>query len=493
MFTKVLVANRGEIAVRIMRTLREMNVGTVAVYAQPDQSAPHVNAADEATAIGGQTPAASYLNVEGLVEAARNCGADAIHPGYGFLSENATFARACESAGIAFIGPAADVIEAMGDKIVARRSMADAGVPILPGCDWAETPTSEDAAARAVEIGYPVLVKAAAGGGGKGMRVVHSADALDEAMAAAGREAGKAFGDARIFLEKYVERPRHVEVQILGDHHGQLVHLFDRECSLQRRHQKIIEEAPSPSMDDARRSELTAAAVRAGQAIGYTGAGTVEFIVDEAGDFYFLEINTRLQVEHGVTEQVVGLDLVRLQVEVAAQQRLPFKQDALRIHGHAIEARICAEDARGGFLPCNGTVERYVEPSGPGIRVDSGVCAGSQVGVHFDPMLAKVIVWAPDRPHAVARLREALRQFVILGVTTNIDYLQDVLDHEDVRAARVHTHFLEETDVPAAEGDPDAALVLAALILGSASHGGRPVDRRRSGPWYEHGPWRGGT
>ncbi|MCW5890070.1 MAG: ATP-grasp domain-containing protein [bacterium] len=444
--TKVLVANRGEIARRVLRTLRAMGIAGVAVYSDADAGAPHVAEADEAVRIGPAPARESYLVADRLLDAARRTGADAVHPGYGFLAENADFAQACADTGLTFIGPTPAAIRAMGSKIEAKRIMAKAGVPVVPGAE------GDDAALvkAAATVGFPVLVKASAGGGGKGMRVVRAADALPAALAAARREAEHAFGDGTLLLERYVDSPRHVEVQIFGDAHGTAIHLFERECSIQRRHQKVLEEAPSPAVDAALRARLGEAAVTAARAIGYVGAGTVEFILAPDGAFYFLEVNTRLQVEHPVTECVTGLDLVRLQIEVARGEPLRVRPETLRIDGHAIEARLYAEDAAHDFLPASGRVTLWSAPDVPGVRWDVGVAVGSEVGVHYDPMLAKVIAHGADRAEAIARLEAALRRLGVAGLTTNRDFLLAVLRHSAFAAGALDTHFVERHLPPAA-------------------------------------------
>ncbi|HKQ46927.1 MAG TPA: acetyl-CoA carboxylase biotin carboxylase subunit [Phycisphaerae bacterium] len=495
MFRKVLIANRGEIAVRVAQTLQQMGIVAAAVYSEADRGAVHVRAADEAYPLEGSSSAETYLRGDKIIEIARRCGAEAIHPGYGFLSENADFAQSCADAGFTFIGPTPPVIRAMGDKIVAKKTFADAGVPVVPGATL-ESGTFDEAKKCAKKIGYPVLIKAAAGGGGKGMRVVQKESDLAAAIEAAQREAGAAFGDGRVFLEKYLTKPRHVEFQIFGDTHGNVVHLFERECSIQRRHQKIIEESPSPALTPELRAQMGDAAVRAAQAIGYTNAGTVEFILDESGEFYFLEVNTRLQVEHPVTEMTLGRDLVRAQILVAAGQPLLFSQDDLRQDGHAIECRIYAEDAARGFLPSIGTILRYVAPIGGGLRIDSGVGEGSQISVHYDPMLAKLIAHGRTRREALDKMLWALDRYVILGITTNIDLLRAVIAHPEFAAGRLHTHFLETHDVlsSAPSVRPDAALIIAALAaqngrVGPATHRDS-VTRPSSGPWRAVGAWR---
>jgi acetyl-CoA carboxylase biotin carboxylase subunit len=485
---KVLIANRGEVAARIARTCRALGIATVAVYADPDREAPFVRAADEAVAIGPPVASASFLAIETMLAAARRTGADAIHPGYGFLAENADFAQACAEAGLVFVGPPPDAIRRMASKIEAKRIMAAAGVPVVPGFS-AEGLSERAIAEQARALGYPVLVKASAGGGGKGMRLVEEPARLAPALEAARREAEAAFGDDTLLVERYVASPRHVEVQILGDAHGTLVHCFERECSIQRRHQKIVEEAPSPALDDERRARLCAAAVAAGRAIGYQNAGTVEFVVDGAGAFYFLEVNTRLQVEHPVTEEVTGLDLVRLQLLLARGEPLPFRQEELALRGHAIEARIYAEDPRTDFLPSTGTLVAWDEARGPGIRWESGVEAGSAVTIHYDPMLAKVIAHAPTRAEAVGRLAGALAGTRIHGVRTNVPVLLEVLRHPEFAAGRFDTHFIGTHVVPgrgltAAEQEADRVHAVAvALWLQERRRAAAPVLRGIPSGW----------
>ncbi len=500
MFRKVLIANRGEIAVRIAQTLQEMGIVAVAVYSDVDRKSLHVQVADEAHALEGASPGETYLDAHKILEAARVHGCDAIHPGYGFLSENEDFAQACRDAGVVFIGPEPSVIRSMGDKIVAKTTLARAGVPVVPGFSGEADVDAAVLRRAAGEIGYPVLIKAAAGGGGKGMRIVHAEGDLAAALEAAQREAGSAFGDARIFLERYIERPRHIEFQIFGDAHGNVVHLFERECSIQRRYQKIVEESPSPALSPELRRRMGDAAVTAASTMGYTNAGTVEFIVDQSGNFYFLEVNTRLQVEHPVTELVTRQDLVRAQLLVAAGEPLPFRAEDLRQDGHAVEVRIYAEDPARGFLPSIGRLERYVPPTGANIRVDSGVREGSQVTVHYDPMLAKLIAWAPTRDEALARLAWALERFVVLGVTTNIEFLRNLIEHAEFRAGRLHTHFLQEHAIaPRRAGEPtDEALLVAALSLsgtlsdagGVRESGSAAAKVEPTSPWSRAGRWR---
>ena len=440
---KLLIANRGEIARRIQRTCREMGIATVAVYAEPDARSPFVREADEAVPLGGAAPAESYLQVEKIVAAARATGADAVHPGYGFLSENAAFASACAAADLVFIGPTPAAITAMGSKLEAKRRMSAAGVPQLPSREVAAHPSAAQLSAAAKELGLPLLVKASAGGGGRGMRVVHKAAALAEAVASAGREAHSAFGDGTVYLERYLEGARHVEVQILGDSHGRVVHLYERECSIQRRHQKIVEESPSPAVSAALREALCKSAVAAGEAIGYESAGTVEFLLAASGEFFFLEVNTRLQVEHPVTELVTGLDLVRLQLEVARGARLPAQAELPLQRGHAIEVRLYAEDPRRAFAPSTGVIHRFAFDAAPGLRLDSGVEDGSEVSVHYDPMLAKVIAWADTRDEAAGKLAAALARARIHGPRTNRELLVRILRHPAFLAGDTDTHFLE--------------------------------------------------
>jgi len=445
---RLLVANRGEIAARVMRTAREMDISTVAVFSDPDADAPFVHAADEAVRLPGSTAADTYLRAELIVEAAQTTGADAVHPGYGFLSESADFAQACAQAGLTFVGPPPDAIESMGSKTLAKQIMSQAGVPVLPGAVvGSEEEIDADALTTSgAEIGYPLLVKAAYGGGGRGMRIVGEPADLVEAAVGAQREARAAFGDGTVFLERYLPSPRHIEVQILADAAGNATHLFERECSIQRRYQKIIEEAPSPNVDEDLRSALGHAAVTAAKAIGYVGAGTVEFVLDQSGQFYFLEMNTRLQVEHPVTELVSGLDLVRLQLLVAEGHPLPAAVLDAEISGHAIEARIYAEDVAAGFLPATGPIHRFAVPELPGVRVDAGVTDGSVVGVHYDPMLAKVIALGDSRDEARRRLARALVEAQLHGVVTNRDLLVGILREAEFAAGHTDTGYLSRHD-----------------------------------------------
>ena len=492
---RLLIANRGEIAIRIIRACREAGIETVAVYSDADAGALHVRAADFAHRIGPPPATESYLNIGAIIGAARASHADAVHPGYGFLAERAEFADACVKAGLVFVGPPADAVERMGSKIGARTLMEKAGVPIVPG----RTPADQSdggiaAAARA--IGFPVLVKASAGGGGKGMRTARDNGSLAESIPAARREAQAAFGDGTLYIERLIERPRHVEIQVFADGHGNAVHLFERECSLQRRHQKIVEESPSPVLTAAVRARMGEAAVAAARAAGYRNAGTIEFLLEGRGDtakFYFLEMNTRLQVEHAVTEEVTGTDLVRAQLDVAAGRPLPWTQDQLSQRGHAIECRVYAEDPATGFLPQAGPLALYREPSGPGVRVDSGVEEGAQVPVQYDPMLAKLITSAPTRLAAIERAVRALRSFPILGVRTNVSFLIRLLTHESVRTGNVDTGFVErqlsELTIPAGLPAAELPAAVAAAAAYAATDGAAPGARSGVDPWTDLKGW----
>jgi len=487
-FHKILIANRGEIALRIMRTCRAMGIHTAAIYADPDRDAPFVRTADEAVYIGPPMTGSSFLAIDKIVDAARRVGADAVHPGYGFLAENADFAQACADAGLTFIGPSPEAIRRMGSKIEAKQIATAAGVPVVPGFT-AEQLSDRDIDARAREVGYPILIKASAGGGGKGMRIVHEPAKLASALEAARREAKSAFGDDTLLIERYIESPRHIEIQILGDTHGNLVHCFERECSIQRRYQKIIEEAPSPAVDDALRARMGAAAVAIGRAIGYHNAGTVEFVVDPQGAFYFLEVNTRLQVEHPVTEEVTGLDLVRLQIQIAQGAALSLRQDDLHTHGHAIECRIYAEDPYTDFLPSTGTLVCWEESRNAGVRYESGVQTGSAVTIYYDPMLAKVIAHAPTRSEAIRRLAKALVEMRVYGVHTNLPLLLGVLRHPEFHAGHLDTHFISKHIVldrarSAAQVEADRLhAIAAALWLQERRRAQAPVLRGLPSGW----------
>jgi acetyl-CoA carboxylase biotin carboxylase subunit len=487
-FRRVLIANRGEIAIRVARACREAGLESIAVYSDADRDAPHTRAVDRAVRIGPAASAQSYLSIDAIIEAARVSSAEAVHPGYGFLSENAKFATACDRAGLVFIGPPASVIERMGSKVAARELMTSAGVPVVPGI----TATDQSDAgilAAAGQLGFPVLVKASAGGGGKGMRAVRDQESAAELIAAARREAIAAFGDGTLYVERLIDKPRHVEVQVFGDTHGNIVHLFERECSIQRRHQKVVEESPSPALTEPVRTRMTDAAVAAARAAGYVNAGTIEFLLEGSGDnarFYFLEVNTRLQVEHPVTETLTGMDLVRAQFTVAAGGQLPWTQSQISRRGHAIECRIYAEDPAGGFLPQAGRLLFYREPAGPGIRIDSGVGEGGTVSVHYDPLLAKLTATAESRDAAIARALAALKRFPILGIRTNVPFLIQLLDHAAMRAGHVHTRFIEDhaLELLTARDTPTDALAAAAAI-GPASD--LPMARKE--PSTAADPW----
>ena len=487
MFASVLVANRGEIACRIIRTLRSMGIRSVAVYSDADKDARHVSLADVAIRLGGARAAESYLDADRIVAAALESGAQAIHPGYGFLAESATFAAACAKAGIVFVGPGAKAIEVMGDKIRARHSVSERDVPVVPGIAEPGL-TDEQLIAAAPTIGLPILIKPSAGGGGKGMHVVSDLADLPSLLATARREAGASFGDDSLFLERYVLNPRHIEVQVLADNQGTTVHLGERECSLQRRHQKVIEEAPSALLDEATRERIGAAACETARSVGYVGAGTVEFIVsaDAPDEFFFMEMNTRLQVEHPVTELVTGLDLVEQQLRLAAGEPLTFTQQDVKLTGHAIEARVYAEDPAHGFLPTGGTVAVVEEPSGTGVRVDSALVPGLVVGSDYDPMLAKVIAWGGDRASAISRLSEALGSTVVLGVRTNVEFLRMLLADPDVRSGDMDTGLIERR-LPewtfAAAGARE--YIAAALLRQHAAN-----EARTPGPWSDGSGWR---
>ena len=495
MIRSVLVANRGEIAIRIFRACDELGIATVAVYSDADAGAPHVLAAGHAVRIGPAPPAESYLSAGRILEAARSTGADAIHPGYGFLAENADFAAACESAGITFIGPPSAAIAAMGSKISARRLMERAGVPVVPG----ETPADQSDAsleAAARRAGFPLLIKASAGGGGKGMRIVRGDDELAAAIPGARHEAKGAFGDGTLYVERLVRRPRHVEVQVFADAHGGAVHLFERDCSVQRRHQKVIEESPSPAVTPALRARMGEAAVAAATAVGYRNAGTVEFLLEGVGDdarFFFLEMNTRLQVEHPVTEAVTGADLVQAQIRVAAGLRLPWAQTDLRQRGHAIECRVYAEDPAAGYLPQAGRILLYRQPERPGVRVDAGVVEGSDVSVHYDPMMAKVIAHAETRDAAIERMLAALSDFRILGLPTNIGFLLAVVDSRAFRAGDVDTAYLDEGRGALAAPSIPAAALAAAVVHADACRAAAQSAPAEAfpDPWASLAGWRG--
>jgi acetyl-CoA carboxylase, biotin carboxylase subunit len=485
-FRKVLVANRGEIAVRVIRACREMGISSVAVFSEADRGALHVCLADEARAIGPAPSRDSYLRIDRVLEAARASGAQAVHPGYGFLAESASFARACEEAGLVFIGPRSQTIALMGEKTSARREAVAAGVPVVPGT--LETVDEEAAAREAERIGYPVMLKAAAGGGGKGLRLVASPAELGPALARARSEAAGAFGDDRVYVEKAIVRPRHVEIQVLGDRHGNAVHLFERECSIQRRHQKVIEESPSPLLDAELRQRMGALAVALVRRTGYVNAGTLEFLVGEDRRPYFLEMNTRLQVEHPVTEMVTGLDLVKLQMRIALGEPLPFRQEELAQRGHAIECRVYAEDPDAGFLPSPGRISALRVPGGPGVRDDSGVVEGGEVPIHYDPLVSKLIVWGESREEALARMRRAVSEYRVVGIRTTLPFFERVLSHPAFVAGHFDTSFVT-TVLASANGRPARRVelaVAAAAIRALEERRARRVADHPTG----HSPWR---
>ena len=492
MIKRLLIANRGEIAVRIIRACREAGVESVAVFSDADVSSRHVLLADRAVRIGPAAAAESYLNIPALLAAAADTRSDAIHPGYGFLSERPELAAACESAGVTFVGPPAEAIARMGSKLAARELMRTAGVPVVPGATPRDQ-SDEGIVAATREIGYPALVKASAGGGGKGMRVIHRETEAREAAAAARREAIAAFGDGTLYVERLIQRPRHVEVQILADAHGSVVHLFERDCSVQRRHQKVIEESPSTVLTPTVRDRMGAAAVAAARAAKYRNAGTIEFLLEGEGDgarFYFLEMNTRLQVEHPVTEAVAGIDLVRAQLDIAAGQPLPWTQAALSQRGHAIECRIYAEDPANGFLPQAGPLLLYREPSGPGVRVDSGVTEGDVVGVHYDPLIAKVIAHAETRDRARTRAIAALRAFPILGIRTNLSFLIAVLEHPGFAAGNFDTSLVyQHREELLASTPPPVEALAAAAMIGGRSSSSQLSSASDVEPWDRMGTW----
>jgi acetyl-CoA carboxylase biotin carboxylase subunit len=491
---KILIPNRGEIAVRIQRTCRELNIPSVAVFSEPDRNALHVRYADEAYPLPGNTPAETYLNQDRIFEVARVCGADAIHPGYGFLSENAEFARRCRENDIIFIGPPPEAIELMGLKTEARYHMSQAGVPVIPGTEPLDN--LEICRQKAEEIGYPVLIKAVAGGGGKGMRTVATPEALERAYGSAGREAKSAFGDQRVYIEKYLSKPRHIEFQILADLHGNVVHLYERECSVQRRHQKIIEETPSPILDEEMRSRMGAVAIEAARACQYTNAGTVEFLVDERRNFYFLEMNTRLQVEHPITEMITGIDIVKQQIHITQGGKI--SPDPVSRQGAALECRIYAEDPTRNFLPSPGLIKGLTDPGGPGVRNDSGVYSGYTIPVEYDPMISKLVTWGIDRNQALNRMLRALEEFRLLGIRTNISYLRRILQHPHFQSGDYDTLFIEnfQQELLRSTGKGDETIALSAagvlnLINGKKTGTVSRDEGKKLSPWkYSNRTWK---
>ena len=471
MFKRILIANRGEIAVRIARACRELDIETVAVYSAADRESLHVKYADHAYPIGPAPSTQSYLSMDRIVDVCKRSRAEAVHPGYGFLAESAGFAQRCKDEGIVFIGPSPQVIDQMGDKVKARQLMKAAGVPVVPGSDGILT--SEEEVLKTIEsIGYPCMLKAVAGGGGKGLRLVRSRREVSSAYRAVGSEAASAFGDARLYVEKFIEKPRHVEMQILADNYGHVIHLYDRECSIQRRHQKVIEESPSPGLEDRTRRRLGRIAIQGARAVGYVGAGTLEFLLDNEQNFYFLEMNTRLQVEHAVTERVVGIDLVKAQIEVAAGGYLPWRQRHITQTGHAIECRIYAEDPEQDFMPCPGKIDGLRLPEGLGLRNDCGVYEGAEVSIYYDPMIAKLICWGENRVEAILRMRRALREYQVRGIKTNISFLQWILRHPRFMSGDVNTGFIDQ-EYRSLDGEevlPHKEIALASAAI-AALHG----------------------
>ncbi|MBN2501985.1 MAG: acetyl-CoA carboxylase biotin carboxylase subunit [Anaerolineales bacterium] len=499
--SKVLIANRGEIAVRIQRACRELGLKTVAVFSEADRTALHVRYADEAYLLGPSPSSESYLRMDKIIDIAKQSGAGAIHPGYGFLAERAEFSQACQDEGISFIGPKPSSIAAMGDKAVARKTVAEAGVPVVPGTEGEGDLRDEDLLRLAPEIGFPLLIKATAGGGGKGMREVNSIAEMPRLLEAARREAEASFGDGNVYLEKLIEQARHIEIQIMADNHGNVVHLGERECSLQRRHQKLLEESPSPFIgeNEAFRQELGSVAVKAAKAVGYVNAGTIEFLVDSEGHYYFLEMNTRLQVEHPVTEAVTGIDIVKEQIRIARDRNLPFTQEDIKLNGWAMECRVNAEDPYMNFMPSTGKINHHDIPTGPGVRVDTGVYDGFEISPYYDSLISKVIVWGETRGQAILRMRRALEEYKIIGVLTNIPFHQNLLGQHRFIAGRFDTRFVEERfsmdqAEEAKETYPEIAAIMATLVAHEQSELSaqiiRTSGRNGSGDWKRSGRWK---
>jgi acetyl-CoA carboxylase biotin carboxylase subunit len=497
MFEKVLVANRGEIAVRIITACQELGIKTVAIYSDVDKQAPHVQISDESVNLGDPTPIQSYLNIPKIIKIAEETDAQAIHPGYGFLAENPDFAKSCNDVGIKFIGPTPDVISLMGDKIAAKTTMQKANVPVIPGYHG-DKQDDKSLIKEGKKIGFPLLVKAAAGGGGKGMRIVHNESLLAQSIESAKRESKSAFGDDTVFLEKYIDKPRHIEFQILADEHGNVIHLFERECSIQRRHQKIIEETPSPVMTSQLRKKMGKAAIDAAKAVGYTNAGTVEFMVDGKLNFYFMEMNTRLQVEHPITEATTGVDLAKWQLRIASGEKLTLKQSDILQRGHAIECRIYAEDPANGFLPSIGKLTKVEEPTGPNIRNDSGIYTGMQITPYYDPMLSKLVTYAENRDDCIDKMIWALSRYAVLGVTTNIPFLKNVLEHEEFKKGNITTHFIDNyfKDFTIAKDGLPLDAIIALAIYDSMHSKQQEIVRYKEAdphsPWKHVGRWRVG-
>ena len=497
MVNKVLIANRGEIAVRIIRACRELGIGTVAVYSEADRQALHVRYADEAYLLGPAPSRESYLRMDKILDIAKKSGADAVHPGYGFLAEREDFAGACEEAGITFIGPKPSAIAAMGDKAVARATVIKAGVPVVPGTEDVGNMTNEDLLSIAPKIGFPLLIKATAGGGGKGMREVRSIEEMPALLMSARREAESAFGDGNVYLEKLVEGARHIEFQIMADGHGNVIHLGERECSIQRRHQKLLEECPSPALNEELRAKMGAVAVKSAQAVDYVNAGTIEFLLDKNDNFYFLEMNTRLQVEHPVTEMVTGVDIVKEQIRVARGRALSYKQEDIKWTGAAIECRINAEDPFNGFLPSTGRIVQSIQPTGPGVRVDTGVYPGFEITPYYDPMIAKLIIWGETRAQAIMRMRRALEEFRIVGVRTNIPFHQSLMDSHRYMGGQFDTRFVEERfsleeAIENKETHPEIAVAFATLVAHQQTQRSAQIVRRNerdASNWKWVGRW----
>jgi len=489
MFKKVLIANRGEIAVRIIKACQELGVKTVAIYSDVDKKSPHVQIAEESVALGDPTPIESYLNIPKIIKIAQKVNADGIHPGYGFLAENPDFAQSCNDVDIKFIGPLPKVISLMGDKIAAKKTMQKAEVPVIPGYHGIKQDETS-LVKEGKKIGFPLLVKAAAGGGGKGMRIVYSEDTLAESIESSKRESSSAFGDDTVFLEKYLDKPRHIEFQILADEHGNTIHLFERECSIQRRHQKIIEETPSPVITESLRKEMGESAIAAATAVGYTNAGTVEFMVDGNKNYYFMEMNTRLQVEHPITEMTTGIDLAKWQLRIASGEKLTLNQKDLYQRGHAIECRIYAENPANGFLPSIGKIEKVEAPTGPNIRDDTGIITGLEVTPYYDPMLSKIITYAENRQENIKKMIWALSRYVVMGVTTNISFLKKVLEHIEFQKGNITTHFIDNyfgDKIVAKGGLPIDAII--ALAVYDSMHK-KTIDIVRYKEIDPHSPWR---
>ncbi len=497
MIKKVLVANRGEIAVRIIKACQEMNIKTVAIYSDVDKNAPHVQLADETCSLGDPTPIESYLNIPKIIKFAQETGADAIHPGYGFLAENPDFAKTCNDVGIKFIGPSPKVISLMGDKIAAKKTMEKAGVPVIPGYHG-DKQDNKSLVKEGKKIGFPLLVKAAAGGGGKGMRIVHSKETLEESIESAKRESKSSFGNDTVFLEKYIDKPRHIEFQILADEHGNIIHLFERECSIQRRHQKIVEETPSPVMTKELRKKMGIAAVKTAEAVGYTNAGTVEFMVDGDLNFYFMEMNTRLQVEHPITEMTTGIDLAKWQLKIASGQKLTLKQKDLIQRGHAIECRIYAEDPSNGFLPSVGKLSKVETPTGPNIRDDTGIYTGMEITPYYDPMLSKLVVSSENREESINKMIWALSRYVVLGVATNVSFLKKVLGHGEFKKGNITTHFIDDyfKDWATSEKSLSVDAIISLAVYDSMHTKKQEIVRYKEAdphsPWKHVGRWRVG-